>query len=685
MTTSPPVDGVSSPAAAPSASKTTTRLAADPVSRRLAELEGRLARLEGEGGPPASVASRLSRRLDALEAREHHHAQAVAHLEGRLATLLSHHLDEIHAVAGDEATSPSPARQAVSGFPPRPRRSFARRVLDGLHYLRYVWRRLQGHEEGAFPDQSLKEVLADEVAGVPSLGLVVLCQDDVDSEAISAALGDQTARSLPYVTFNTEAGRLGPSSAGFWAEPPSTEATEALRRVDLDYLVTIPVDELSRWPATLGECLQLSLAVEELDVLEVLLAPTLRVLVQRARDWHPLAHRSIMVRRGQVGKIVNLAGAPMAALLDGHFERRFGPYRFATAGTTLIRHRLAPSAAEGPSESGEALILSDDLLGGREQLLGDLFLRLDPTPWILVGEDDALTRQRLAPLQRVRRLDGIGSRIYPLGAMLPTSLRAGAVSWLARRWGAGKLVPLVSQDEAAEHPDAEPLSVAIASSLKNVLALRYPPRQSGAMLCHIAESGAPSAGGLAVESLRRQLDWQDARPVVLWFGDLLPERRPEDFLALAHGCRDAAAFLMVGRGPLEGSIDDLAGFLDLTHFRRLPSLPLSFAIESSHVMCSTSSREQLPYAILAAAKSRRHILLPEGSELGRRLVEWNIGRTYPPGDTDQALQALLQILQEKDEALVGAAPKPGGALWPSPEQVDSAWRSCLRPRRSVEP
>ncbi len=650
----------------------------EPVSRRLADLEARLASLEGESGPPASTASRLSRRLDALEAREHHHAQAVAHLEGRLAAMQSQRVQALEAAAEDDGGPPEPSasHSNVATFPPRPKRSLGRRALDGLNYLRYVWRRLQGHD-GTFPDQSLKEVLGDDVQDVPSLGLVLLYQDSLEDATIQAALQGQTAGWLPYVTFDTATGRLGPASKGFWTEPPSADVADALRGADLAYLVTLPLEELLQWPSTLAESLQPSLAVEELDVLEVLLSPTLRVLVQRARHWHPLAQRSISPTRGKIGKIVHLASAPMAALLDGQFERRTGPYRFASAGTTLKRRRLAPAPADKHPDQHSTLILADDLLGGREQLFSDLFLRLAPTPWLLVGEADPLSRQRLAQLQRLRRLDGIDSRVYALGAMIPAPLRHGAVAWLARRWKAGKVMPLVPQESTVSAPDREPLSLAIASSLAESLEVHFPPVHGGAFLCHSAPEVDLSPGRLAMESLRRQLDWQDERPMVLWFGDLLPKRRPEDFLALAHRCRDQAAFLMVGRGPLEGSIDDLAGFLDLENFRRLPSLPLSFAIGSSHVVCSTAPQELLPYALLAALTSRRNILLPEGSELARRLVDLGAGWSYPLGDVEGAQQVLLQLLSKEDEDAAAASSRPESTPWPSPEQVDTAWRNCL--------
>ena len=683
MTTSQSDEPAPSSAPGPTFPRASQRPSSDPVSRRLAELEARLARLEDETGPPAAVAHRLSRRLDALEAREHHHAKAVAHLEGRLAQLLADQVSHPESSSEDAAgvgASTSSNRSAAVEFPPRPKRSLARRALDGLHYLRYVWRRLRGDEEGSFPDQSLEEVLEGSVQELPSLGLVVLCEestveDGAVDEALQAALRHQTAESIAHVIYDPASERLGNASPGFWSETPSSPVATALTQANPDYLVTLRLEELEQWPATLAECLQLALALEVLDVLEVLLSPTLRVLVQRRRDWHPQAHRSVQNVRGKVGKIVNLSSAPVAALLDGDFERRFGPYRFATAGSTLTRRRLEPAPSNTKTGEGSCLVLADDLLNGREQLFSDLFLRLPPSPWILVGEDDDLSRQRLAQLQRLRRLDGEHSLIYALGAMIPAPLRLDAVSWLARRWKATGLIPIAFPEEIAttESSHASP-SMALAAGLADSITMVPPPSHHGALLCasNVTPPGSGNdAGDLALDSLRRQLGWQGERPVVLWFGDLLAERRPEAFLALAQRCPTEADFLMVGRGPLEGSVDDLARFLDLGNFRRLPSLPLALAIGLSDVVCTTAPRDVLPYALIAAHQSAKRLLLPEGSELATALVDGNRGRTFPLDEPDSACEALLELLKAVDpisqaERLV--------STWPSLQEVDAAWR-----------
>lgn len=678
----------------PVADETTGR--GQGIPRHLADLERRLSALENDAGPPEAVARRLTRRIADLESREHHHAQALAHLEARLATLLER-LVPGEATPGDRLGVDAGAdnQPSMPEFPrPRPR-SLARRGLELLHYLRYVWRRLKGQDDGPFADHSLIETQGEDVHQLPRLGIVVTLSGDEDPATLSNLLAGQSELDLPFFIYTEPTGVLrsgspeGNDDSDDREDPDdgtivaSGNLSKHLRTwAPTDYLVATTPTLLARWPSTLCETLRLALAAEELDFLEVLLPGADRILVQRTRHWREGNHLDPQTLSHDlpngVGKVVNLSSTPARAELDRCFERQFGPYRYGKSGRTLIRHRVvaappteSPSAPTPSGRLESSLLLAEDLLAGREQLFSDLFLRLGARRLALFGPQDPLSRERWAQLHSLRRLDGETAAIYPLAEFLPSPSLAGAVAWLAQRWGCRAAVPL------AFHGDARWM---VGASRENGLTVRQPPRhEAGFELCGYDPGGGQRSAEAGIEAMRKQLGLAPRATVVLWYGDLLASRRPDVFLAMAQRHADTADtfFLMVGRGPQEGSIDDLARFLGLPNFRRLPSLPLTFAVALSDLTCLTSQEEPLPYGLLASLSEGRPVLLPSGTPLAAWIIQHGAGMDYLPGDAEDAAAALDRLLTSgQREAMAGQGQVLSRDSF-SLADVDAAWRRVL--------
>lgn len=660
-----------------------------PLAQHLANLEDRLKAIERrlaehtEQAAGGQAPRNLQRRVHGLEEREHHHARALAGLESRLATLLAHATrgagtaDPSLLPAPEGTATPSVTTGGDSAAPATGpsdalahvrRPSLGRRALAALHYLRYLWRRLKGAEDGPFPDQSLRLQDGGAVHTLPSVGLVVLAEEAPDAAALDAAIDRQTVARMP-VWLHVEATqtlRRGHGDTAAPSEPMDGHrlADHLRRSADVDYLVSCQPEAPTHWPGTLIECLRLALAAEDLDVVEILLPTHGRLLAQRRSTWshHPgIPSAPWKAAAPQaIGKVIRLTPQPMAAILDGVFERRFGPYRYAKAGRALVQHTIVvetSSTAEGSAphrstEEAGPLLLSGNLLGGREQLYSDLLLRLGPQRLVLTSGTDPLTLERWHRLQALRRLDGAGGQIYPLASFLEAHRLAGAVAWLARRWACSAVLSL-----AADAADQEAMATCRRAGLSS---LEAPRHRAGFVLCDYSPGDGRRTAELGIGALRRRLGLQRGAqtpdvPVVLWFGDLLRERRPEDFLSLAQRWQGdpEAFFLMVGRGPLEGTVDDLARFLGLRNFRRLPSLPLGFAIALCDILCLTAPYEPLPYGLLAAMTEGRAVLLPEASETAVWVRQQAAAATYDATDPGSAVQALAELL-------AALPPDPGG-------------------------
>ena len=152
------------------------------------------------------------------------------------------------------------------------------------------------------------------------------------------------------------------------------------------------------------------------------------------------------------------------------------------------------------------------------------------------------------------------------------------------------------------------------------------------------------------QRLRHELGVDEATILVTMAGDLLTGTRPEDFLALAHRFRGDHRFffLLVGRGPLEGTVDDLERYLGRCSFRRLSSAPPADLLAATDLACTTSEEEPLPYYPLSALAAGLPVVAGDAGGLGELLA--GAGVTVPVGDLaafEEAIRGLTDAAERR--------------------------------------
>jgi glycosyltransferase involved in cell wall biosynthesis len=148
--------------------------------------------------------------------------------------------------------------------------------------------------------------------------------------------------------------------------------------------------------------------------------------------------------------------------------------------------------------------------------------------------------------------------------------------------------------------------------------------------------------------LRDALGWPQAL-IVAMCADLIPEQRPEDFVALAHRLRDDHRFrvLLVGDGPLAADVRDLGRLFDLDNLRALrPERDLGEVLAATDVVCSTAERDPFPHAVPAALLHHRPVVAAAG-DLRRLLEAGPCGVVVAhPGDLEGFEQALRSLTDD---------------------------------------
>lgn len=151
----------------------------------------------------------------------------------------------------------------------------------------------------------------------------------------------------------------------------------------------------------------------------------------------------------------------------------------------------------------------------------------------------------------------------------------------------------------------------------------------------------------SLDKVRSELGVPRGAVVVTMVSDLVVETRPEDFVALAHRFQDRPDFffLLVGDGPLAGTLGDLARFFRVSHFRHLSCPPdLDAVMTASDIFCTTSECEPLPFHLLTALAMKRPVVAAAVNGLDELINEGPCGRVVPTvGDLGAFEHALLEL------------------------------------------
>jgi glycosyltransferase involved in cell wall biosynthesis len=370
----------------------------------------------------------------------------------------------------------------------------------------------------------------------------------------------------------------------------------------------------------------------------------------RRELWHPGSgiDRRALARRARgrdavVGKSLGAGCMPAAAGLPGMVA--VGRYRVSKKHLPH-RHRVRPLTGLGtPEPAGDSptllVVLGAPLCGGLEQTAADLARTLGDGYRLVFAStaaSDELQAERLRPLRR------LAARVYPLADWLAAEALPSAVEVLARRHraaavlhlGKSELLPAVQQQLEGMDP-APPV-------------LEPPPSACGVPLPEPADPGRRDA-------VREELGVPSGAVLVATIGDLVARQRPEDFVALAHRLRgdDRFFFLLVGRGPLAGTVADLERFLRPGNFRHVATAPADDVLAAADVACALGEDGDFPAFVLAALAAGVPAVATDVDGLGEILAEGPCGVAVPVADLAACEEAVGGLADEAGRRALGDA------------------------------
>lgn len=608
--------------------------------------------------PPAEPRGRLERRLRLHEDNLHDLAEEQRRLREDLAAVMERIDAGIQPSGGADGpadASPTPRRTARGPAGRSSASGWKRALRFALRSTVGLARKLWWASDPAPPHALVVETATEPAPTLPSLGVVLL---DSPGERSADRVRRQTEPPTELIFWNPPAFVVQDAGGHELRRGEARDEDDLRRSTDVDYLVTVGGD--AELPASAFELARLACATEDLAFLAL---PAKKaqgaVIVARRELWHRegLDNRALKrARRSRpaVGKVLQGGTLPAGAQT---LLRRIGAYCVAPLGTDLRWTTIYPLAADaepagespvdGPERRTGAvlLLLSSSLAGGRDQLTADLLRHLAGDRFdfsiVTLAASDELQRERLL------QLEPTASAVYPLGEFLPAEAAPSALALLARRQRAvvlhlgGKDLP----------PD---LAQKLEGASPGVAILDRPRRENwpGVQICGVKPAMIAAASRA---ELRRRLEVPDDAILVAMAGDLLVRQRPEDFIALAHRLRDDRRFrfLLAGRGPRAGTLDDLDRYLAPGNFRRLSAVPLDEILAAADVACTTGERQSLPYFPLAALAAGRPVVACDVDGLGDLLAKGPCGLAVPVGDLAAFEEALLALADGDERRRLG--------------------------------
>jgi len=152
------------------------------------------------------------------------------------------------------------------------------------------------------------------------------------------------------------------------------------------------------------------------------------------------------------------------------------------------------------------------------------------------------------------------------------------------------------------------------------------------------------------ERIRSELGVPDGRRLVVTATDLVAAGRAEDVVVVADRLRGepALSFLLVGDGPLTGSLRDLVSFLavDTVHLR-LPRHALAELAAAADLVLDPSSEPLVRPLVAAALAAGTPVVTAPGGGAERLLAEIGGGVVVGSvGAPDELAAAVLQVLAD---------------------------------------
>jgi glycosyltransferase involved in cell wall biosynthesis len=537
--------------------------------------------------------------------------------------------------------------------------------------------------------------LGDRIAdALPSITVVIETTGD-PAEVLPTMRASRTAAGIETALWNRSTARLALQSANggelreLSAVNPE-QLTKALRgRFILG--LTSPAMELS---PTLLETLRLLVASEKLHFVRIVRqaggerGPGPGEMILASRElWHPddpvdLDRLQAVAKSHPVlGKTVGLAGRlefelPTLGTL-GQESRgvvfRSGRYDvWAGNPRGPVPHPVSPlPAGMAPGPTGDRptvmVVLAVPLEAGIDDLVAGVLGQLtDDADFVVVSTaaDHELALERVARLER-----SVGS-VYELGSILDWRAWPSALERLARNHAASTVL-LVGEDPRLDRA----LNALHASGLRIVVMPvdRNPVHQPAAdcwlcvgreQLARLNEIGIDEGrivpvpvgwpgladdlgvGAERARDIRTQLGVPAGTRLVMTVTDLVPRARPEAVISVADRLRDEPdlRFLLVGEGPLAGSLLDLVRYCRLdTLIIRSPKHSAAELVAAADVVLDTADQAPFRAAVVAALASAKPVVSSWGRDAESLLaaVESH-GTALDPICEPSALEAALR-------------------------------------------
>ncbi len=489
-------------------------------------------------------------------------------------------------------------------------------------------------------------------SALPDLALVL----PPTAAEILPRLRQQTVAAAEWIFWDRDSGRYERvRPAGESLGQGKVDATGLREISPAAYFLAVspPLPEL---PTTTFELALWTLAAEELLWLELPREAGAWLFVRRALfhgelgiDPQALPRVLAKVRRPLVGKLLprtpGLDRAWLSRPQQSSGLRQLGPYVLVDRPYGQLVHRIhSPALPSPPTLAADTrpavLLLAASWSNGSARLAADLVREFAATHRFLV-----VTRAEEFPDERQNQLEKLGATTYAL-TFFPLSLHLPTVLALIDRERVRTVLTLsagaADELQAALGPTRSAVSVVDLPAL--VLAAAAPPG--------LAEP--PAAAPERLARLRQELGVPATALLVTLAADLVPEQRPEDFLALARRLagQPDLFFLLLGRGPLEGTVCDLAAYFRLPNFRHIRAADLDEVVVASDIVCSTAERDPWPLTLLAALAGARPVIVC-ADPMAQLITVHGGGLTVPVADLAGLEQAVLQLTDPEQRQVLG--------------------------------
>ncbi|MEM9594132.1 MAG: glycosyltransferase [Acidobacteriota bacterium] len=320
-------------------------------------------------------------------------------------------------------------------------------------------------------------------------------------------------------------------------------------------------------------------------------------------------------------------GAPGRRQLMTSLRQVMGTWLPRGSARAVRRHPTATGLPPVGDGGSTAIVITAPLAQGLDRLTASILNHLGGDRTLVIS----LQPEGTSPAHRLLDLTPLCPNVFPLAdafpePLFPSDLLPSQLAWLLRRHGVGRIVHLGTGagvfDRAELLPFLETLEIAdlpVAAGPAEG-ALPRPESVTTTLTCALDPESADGSPGRTLpippllgsssgppspedkRNARGRLGVQPGRLLVAMAADLVADERPEDFVGIAHVLRERRdlTFLLVGRGPLAGTVADLVRYFEPGNLRFLPQADLGEVLTAADLYCSTAERQTLPFALGAA-------------------------------------------------------------------------------------